>query len=121
MLKIIAETEHQNHSKNDHVLDALSLQRNGFFVLHERTAQLKNNVDFGFICGFNIAILSALFATLFSRLLGRWRGAVAAQACIAVYTLLVGGEPPVVRAALMGGLALLAVQLGHRMKKFRRC
>jgi hypothetical protein len=82
--------------------------------LHERTAQLKNNVDFGFICGFNIAILSALFATLFSRLLGRWRSAIAALACIAVYTLLVGGEPPVARTAILGGLSVFAQQLGCR-------
>ena len=66
------------------------------------------------ISGFNIAILSALFATLFGRLLGRWRGAIAALACIAVYTLLVGAGASVVRAALMGGLTLFAVQLGRR-------
>ncbi len=70
------------------------------------------------ISGFNIAILSALFATLFSRLLGRWRGAIAALACIAVYTLLVGAGASVVRAALMGGLTLFAVQLGRRQDGF---
>jgi len=55
-----------------------------------------------------------LFAALFSRLLGRWRGAVVALACIAVYTLLVGAGASVVRAALMGGLTLLAAQIGRR-------
>jgi competence protein ComEC len=70
------------------------------------------------ISGFNIAILSALFATLFSRLLGRWRGAITALACIAVYTLLVGAGASVVRAALMGGLTLFAVQLGRRQDGF---
>jgi hypothetical protein len=60
--------------------------------------------------GFNIAILSGLFAALFSRLLGRWRGAIVALVCIAVYTLLVGAGASVVRAALMGGLTLFAAR-----------
>jgi competence protein ComEC len=47
-------------------------------------------------------------------LLGRWRGAIVALACITVYTLLVGAGASVVRAALMGGLTLLAAQLGRR-------
>jgi len=66
--------------------------------------------------GFNIAILAGLFTTLFGRVLGRWRGAVAALFCIAVYTLLVGAGASVVRAALMGGLSLFAAQLGRRQE-----
>ena len=42
------------------------------------------------ILGFNIAILAGLFSTLFSRLLGARRGALAAALGIAFYTLLVG-------------------------------
>ena len=33
---------------------------------------------------------------------------------VALYTVLVGGEPPVVRAAIMGCLSLVALQLGRR-------
>ena len=66
------------------------------------------------ISGFNISILAALFSKIFARLLGRWRGALAAAVVIAIYTLLVGAGASVVRAAIMGGLALLARQVGRR-------
>ena len=46
---------------------------------------------------------------VFSRLLGRWRGAAVAVIGIALYTLLV-------RGALMGGLAVYAGQLGRRQE-----
>ncbi len=66
------------------------------------------------ISGFNIAIIAGLFIALFSRLFGPRRGAFAAIAGITVYTILVGATPSVVRAALMGGLAIFARQLGRR-------
>ncbi len=66
------------------------------------------------ISGFNIAILAGLFTLLFSRLLGRWRGAAVAALGIAFYTLLVGAGPSVVRAAVMGWFSILAVQMGRR-------
>jgi competence protein ComEC len=66
------------------------------------------------ISGFNIAIIAGLFVSLFSRLLGPRRGALAAVIGIAVYTLLVGADASVVRAALMGSLALFARQFGRR-------
>ena len=66
------------------------------------------------ISGFNIAIVAGLFMTVFGRVFGRWRGAAVALIGIAFYTLLVGAEAPVVRAAIMGGLAIFAVQLGRR-------
>ncbi len=66
------------------------------------------------ISGFNITILAGLFMAVFSRLLGRWRGAVAATIGIVLYAILVGGGAAVVRAALMGGLSVYAVQLGRR-------
>jgi len=66
------------------------------------------------ISGFNITIIAALFVALFSRLLGPRRGALAAVIGIALYTLLVGANAAVVRAALMGGLALFARQVGRR-------
>ena len=66
------------------------------------------------ISGFNIAIIAALFVTIFNRLLGPRRGAVAALIGIALYTLLVGADAAVVRAAIMGSLALFARQVGRR-------
>jgi competence protein ComEC len=66
------------------------------------------------ISGFNIAILAALFASLFGRLLGPRRGAVAAVIAIAFYTLLVGAEASVVRAAIMGGSTIFARQINRR-------
>lgn len=68
------------------------------------------------ISGFNIAIIAGLFVTLFSRLLGPRRGALAAVIGIALYTLLVGAEASVVRAAIMGTLSLLARQVGRRQE-----
>ncbi len=66
------------------------------------------------ISGFNIAILAGLFMLLFSRLFGpRW-GALTAVAAIVVYTILVGASASVVRAAIMGGVSILAVQTGRR-------
>ena len=66
------------------------------------------------ISGFNITIIAGLFITLFNRLLGQRRGTVASVLGIAAYTLLVGAEPSVVRAAIMGGLGLFAWQVGRR-------
>jgi competence protein ComEC len=66
------------------------------------------------ISGFNMAIVAGLFSTLFGRLLGRRGGFLAAAAAITVYTVLVGANAAVVRAAIMGGLALFARQVGRR-------
>ncbi|MDW8227334.1 MAG: ComEC/Rec2 family competence protein [Anaerolineales bacterium] len=66
------------------------------------------------ISGFNIAIIAALFVSLSSRILGPRRGIWAAMAGIVLYTILVGAEASVVRAAIMGGLGLFARQVGRR-------
>jgi competence protein ComEC len=66
------------------------------------------------ISGFNISIIAALFVTFFSRFLGARNGAILAVIGIAFYTVLVGGDAAVVRAALMGSLALFARQVGRR-------
>jgi competence protein ComEC len=69
------------------------------------------------ISGFNIAIISGLFTFLFLRLLGSRRRFLAAglsAAVVALYTLLVGADAAVVRAAIMGGLSLFARQVGRR-------
>lgn len=68
------------------------------------------------ISGFNITILAGLFSWVFARLLGRWRGAVLAALMISLYTLLVGANAAVVRAAILGVLALGARQVGRRQE-----
>ena len=66
------------------------------------------------ISGFNITIVAGLFTRLFSRLLNRRQAALAAVLGISLYTLLVGADPAVVRAAVMGGLSIFASQIGRR-------
>ncbi|MEA3440177.1 MAG: ComEC/Rec2 family competence protein [Chloroflexota bacterium] len=71
------------------------------------------------ISGFNITIIAGLLATLFGRLIGHGRkgarlGALIALIGIVIYTILVGGDAAVVRAAIMGGLTMLAMQIGRR-------
>lgn len=66
------------------------------------------------ISGFNIAIIAGLFFALFSRVFGQLRGSILAILGIALYTILVGAEAAVVRAALMGGISLTVRQLGRR-------
>jgi competence protein ComEC len=66
------------------------------------------------ISGFNIAIVSGLFVLLFGRLLGRWRGMLAAWLGIALYAALAGASASVVRAAIMGGVSIFAIRLGRR-------
>jgi competence protein ComEC len=66
------------------------------------------------ISGFNISIIAGLFVTFFSRFLGPRRGTLVAILVIIFYTILVGGDAAVVRAAIMGSLALFAKQIGRR-------
>lgn len=66
------------------------------------------------ISGFNIAIIAAVFVSLFSRLFGKRRGDILAVLGIIFYTILVGASPSVVRAAIMGTLSILAGQVGRR-------
>jgi competence protein ComEC len=66
------------------------------------------------ISGFNMAILAGLFTGVFTRLIGRRWGSLAAILGIAVYTVFVGGEAAVVRAAIMGGLGVMGGIFGRR-------
>lgn len=65
------------------------------------------------ISGFNMSVLSGLFLALFGRLLPRGWAAVCAALAITFYTLLVGANPAVVRAALMSSLALFGRLIGR--------
>jgi len=60
------------------------------------------------IYGFNIAILIGILVSLGQPLLKRRGAVIFAVVGVAVYTLLVGADPSVVRAAIMGSLYLLA-------------
>ena len=60
------------------------------------------------ISGFNISIIAALFTSLFRRALGNRLGMTITILAIAFYTLLVGADAAVVRAAIMGILAIFA-------------
>lgn len=60
------------------------------------------------ISGFNMAVLAGVFFSLFRRLFSEWGALLAALIAMALYTLLVGAEAPVTRAALMSALALTA-------------
>lgn len=61
------------------------------------------------ISGANFAILSAIFLLVGRRLLGERWGLALALVAILLYALLVGGEPPVLRAAFMGVLGIWAL------------
>ncbi len=66
------------------------------------------------ISGFNFAIVAGLFSSLFTRLLGRWRGMLAAFLGMVIYAVLAGANAAVVRAAIMGSFSVFAQQLGRR-------
>ena len=66
------------------------------------------------ISGFNITIIAGIFIVLFGRLFGDKVGALVAIAGIALYTLLVGADAAVVRAAIMGTFALMLKQFGRQ-------
>ncbi|HEU0292736.1 MAG TPA: ComEC/Rec2 family competence protein [Anaerolineales bacterium] len=66
------------------------------------------------ISGFNISIIAGIFFAFFSRIFGDRRGTLFAILGIALYTFIVGADAAVVRAALMGSLALFARQVGRR-------
>ncbi len=66
------------------------------------------------ISGFNITIVAGFFSRFFSRIMDPRKGAFAALAGISIYTILVGADAAVVRAAVMGGLSIFAQQIGRR-------
>jgi len=66
------------------------------------------------ISGFNIAILAGIFSSIFTRMLGRKWGTLTALGAIAGYTVLVGGDAAVVRAAIMGSLGVFGGLFGRR-------
>ena len=66
------------------------------------------------ISGFNIAILAGIFSSSFTKILGRKWGTLTALGVIAGYTILVGADAAVVRAAIMGSLGVFGGLFGRR-------
>lgn len=66
------------------------------------------------ISGFNITIIAGLLTATLGRLVGRRRAFYPVIVGIILYTLLVGADAAVTRAAIMGGLVAWAAYLGRR-------
>jgi competence protein ComEC len=66
------------------------------------------------ISGANITVVAALFASIFGRLLGKRRAYWFTMVGIILYVLLVGADPVVIRAGVMGSLFVTALYLGRR-------
>lgn len=66
------------------------------------------------ISGFNFAVISGVLSSLSVRLVGRRYAAWFATGAIALYAVLVGGSAAVVRAALMGCIAVWGEHLGRQ-------
>lgn len=66
------------------------------------------------ISGFNMAILAGIFTGLFTRVSNRYWASGLTVCTVVIYTLLVGGSPSVVRAAVMSVIALGAHLVGRR-------
>jgi len=66
------------------------------------------------ISGFNIAIVAGAIGLLTKRFLGIYRAVVVSLLAIALYTILVGADAAVVRAAIMGSISLIAVIAGRQ-------
>jgi competence protein ComEC len=66
------------------------------------------------ISGSNISLLAGVMAFLIARPLGRRRAVLPIIAVVLIYVLLVGAQPPAVRAGLMAVLLLIAVAVGRQ-------
>ncbi len=70
------------------------------------------------ISGFNVTILAAVFMAGFGRWFGARIGALCAGIAILLYTILVGADATVVRAAIMAGLVIYALRIGRQTDGF---
>jgi len=66
------------------------------------------------VSGQNVVLVAAFVIAALAWVINRRRAAWMALAAVIVYALLVGGQPSVVRAAIMGGLYVLAIALGRQ-------
>lgn len=66
------------------------------------------------VSGQNVVLLAALLMGALAWLIGRKPAAWTALAAVLLYATLVGGQPSVIRAAIMGALYVVAIALGRR-------
>lgn len=66
------------------------------------------------ISGFNITVIAGALLKMLTRTIGRRWAVATTIPAVALYAVLVGADPPVVRAAIMGCIALVALLLGRR-------
>ena len=66
------------------------------------------------ISGFNIALVAGLLTLLLDRLIGKRWAPLGVIGGIGLYTVLVGAQAAVVRAAIMGSISLIGRQIGRR-------
>ena len=63
--------------------------------------------------GMNVTIVAKILIDFLAGLVSRKKALFVSFLGILVYTILVGAEPPIIRAAIMGGLSFLAMYLGR--------
>ncbi|MGQ9573115.1 MAG: ComEC/Rec2 family competence protein [Dehalococcoidia bacterium] len=66
------------------------------------------------VSGYNVTLVAGLFIAGLAWLIGRRPAAWLALLAIAAYAVLVGGQPSVQRAAIMGGMYVVATALGRQ-------
>jgi len=64
--------------------------------------------------GMNVTILGKVVLSVMLKRFRRWLAIFVSILCILIYTLLAGGEPPIVRAAIMGSVAFAAQVFGRQ-------
>jgi len=67
------------------------------------------------VSGQNISILAGMALSVLAPLIGRRKAIVIAGILVIFYTLMVGAQPPVVRAAIMGLLTFSALYFGRQV------
>lgn len=66
------------------------------------------------ISGFNMAVLAGIVAHMFTRRLGAQKGSLLTIITLLLYTILVGAEASVMRAAFMGAFTVIASAIARR-------
>lgn len=66
------------------------------------------------ISGFNMAVLAGIVAHIFTRRLGAQKGSLLTIIVLVLYTILVGAEASVMRAAFMGAFTVVASSIARR-------
>ncbi|MGB9911593.1 MAG: ComEC/Rec2 family competence protein [Microgenomates group bacterium] len=69
--------------------------------------------------GYNITVIAGLLIVFLTKFIRRQYALVISFLGILIYTLMAGGEPPIVRAAIMGSLTYLAQFLGREKDALR--